>query len=91
MEGLPVSYKPMSGSGVIKDRGGEVYGWIPLTSASGTITIYDSNSGATGNVIMGPVNLVAGVPFNFSSIAVRTAVGIYIVIGGTATLNFLYN
>lgn len=91
MEGLPVAYKPMAGSGVVKDRGGEVYGWICLTSSSGTITVYDHESAASGNVVMGPVNLVAGQSFNFSSIAVRAGRGIYIVIGGTATINFLYN
>ena len=91
MEGLPVAYKPMNSSGVVKPTGGEVYGWICLTSTGGTITIYDHDSSALGNVIMGPVNLVAGQAFNFSSIAVRTSRGIYVAIGGTATINFLYN
>jgi len=91
MEGLPVAYKPMAASGVVKPIGGEVYGWICLTSAAGTITVYDDNAGTSGNVLMGPVALVAGTSFNFSSIAVRTSKGIYIAIGGAATLNFLYN
>ena len=92
MEGLPVSYKPMTGSGVIKDRGGEFYGWICNASASGVVTFYDNEAGAAGNVIMGPVTLVAGQSFNFSSIAVRCARGIYVnLVSGTAQFNVLYN
>lgn len=92
MEGLPVSYKPMSASGVVKDRGGEFYGWICNATTSGVVTFYDHESAASGNVLFGPINLTAGQSFNFSSIAVRCARGIYMnLVSGTAQLNVLFN
>ena len=92
MQGLPVAYKPMNASGVVKDKNGEFYGYIVLASASGNVTFYDHESAASGNVLLGPINISAGQVFNFSSIAVRCARGIYMNLNsGTASLNVLYN
>ena len=92
MEGLPVSYKPMSASGVVKARGGEFYGLICNTTTSGVVTFYDHEVSASGNVIMGPITLVAGQPVILNSLAVRCARGIYMRLdSGVAQLNVLFS
>lgn len=92
MQGLPVVYKPMSASGVVKDRNGEFYGVVCNTSATGIITVYDDAVTATGNVLLGPVTLVAGQSINFNSIGVKCAKGIYVqLVSGAAQFNVLYN
>ncbi len=92
MLGLPVAYKPMSNSGVVKDRNGEFYGVVCNASATGIIVVYDDDATATGNVLLGPVTLVAGQSINFNSIGIKCAHGIYVqLVSGTAQFNVLYN
>lgn len=91
MQGLPVVYKPMSASGVVKDRQGEFYGFVCNATASGVVTFYDNEASAAGNVLLGPITLTAGMSFNFSGLAVRCSRGIYMQLsGGTASLNVLF-
>jgi len=90
MQGLPVAYKPMNASGVVKDRGGEFAGFICLTATGATLTVYDHNASASGNIVAGPITLAAGQLFEFNT-PVAIARGIYIALTGAATLNVLYN
>lgn len=92
MEGLPVSYKPLNASGVVKATGGEFYGLICNSTTSGIVTFYDHESSASGNVLMGPITLVAGQPVTLNSLAVRCARGIYMNLeSGAAQVNVLYS
>lgn len=87
---MPSAYKNLTASGVVKGRNGVLKGATVSASSSGTLTVYDNASAASGTIILGPVSLIAGQVIHLYD-GIRVSNGIYAAIGGTsATVNVLY-
>lgn len=91
MNGMSVAYKPLSASNTVKSTGGEFFGVICNSTSAGVVTFYDHPSTASGNVLFGPITLVAGQTYLFNGLGVRAAQGIYMkLVSGAAQVNALY-
>lgn len=89
--GQPVQYKQVTqaAAATVKSTTGDLYGVVVNSSSSGTITVYD-NTAASGTVVFTAASLSAGQVIHFGGCGIRCGNGIHVVVGGTATLNVLY-
>ncbi len=82
---LPIgSAYPITGTGQVKTGFGAIVGFFCSSSTSGTLTVYDSASGAS-NQIVASFPLVAG---QYYPLPFALANGLYAVVGGAATGTF---
>lgn len=88
--GLPVSYKQVTqaATATVKPTMGDVYGVNVVSSTSGTVTIRDG--GASGTVVYASGTLTAGQVIDFGGCGIRCGTDIHVTVGGTATINVLY-
>jgi hypothetical protein len=89
--GLPVQYKQVTqaAAATVKSTTGDLYGVVVNSSTSGTVTVYD-NTSATGTVVFTASSLTVGQVIHFGGCGIRCGNGIHVVVGGTATVNVLY-
>ena len=88
--GIPVSYKQVTqaAAATVKPTMGDVYGVTVNSSTSGTVTIRDG--GASGTIVFVSGTLTAGQVIHFGGCGIRCGTDIYVSVGGTATVNVLY-
>lgn len=77
----------LSASGVVSAKPGTLIGYLPATSTSGTITLYDNASAASGVKIVDTVPVAAGV---FVPIPVGVSNGVYATLANT-TGTFIFS
>lgn len=87
----PVEYAQVTqaAAATIKDRSGELYGFVVISSTTGSVTAYD-NTAASGTKLFEKASLAAGEVIHFGGNGIHANKGIHIVVGGTCTLNALY-
>lgn len=79
----------LSASALVKNAGGKVYGFFIGSATSGTVKIWDGTT-AAGRVIVDTTTAVSAplnVPFPEP---VQTVNGIFVTIGGTATVTVIW-
>ena len=77
----------ISASTLVKSSEGAILGIIVSSATNGTITLYDSATAATNNKIVDTLSVNSG---NILPISLGFANGLYVVIGGTASLTIVY-
>jgi broad specificity polyphosphatase/5'/3'-nucleotidase SurE len=88
-----IGYKKVDQTAGVQVKTGPagLFGLIVVNSTSGSITIYDTDTGTpTGNILYAKASLAQGADLVFSGIGMAAQNGIYVVVGGTATVNVLY-
>lgn len=84
-----VQYKQVTQAAAVtlKSTVGDFFGCTVNSSSSGTVTVYDGTS-AAGTVVF-TKSVSAGDVIHFGGVGIRCS-GIHVVVGGTATINALY-
>ncbi len=90
MIGVNVQYKQVTqaAAATLKTTTGDFFGCTVNSSTSGTVTVYDGIS-TSGTVIFTKA-VSAGDVVHFGGVGIRCGNGIHVVVGGTATVNALY-
>lgn len=83
-----VNYVPVSADGVIQAHPGAFYGLVCIASSSGSITLYDHASAASGSKIYEKA-LSAGDVVHFGGAGISFRNGLYADISNTITVNVL--
>lgn len=86
-----VQYKQVTqvAAATLKPTTGDFFGIVVISSTAGTVTVYN-NTAASGEIVFSRTALVAGESFNFGGVGIRCGLGIHVVVGGTATVNALF-
>lgn len=86
-----VQYKQVTqaAASTLKSTTGDFFGIVVISSTAGTVTVYN-NTAASGEVVFTRATLVAGETLNFGGVGIRCGNGIHVVVGGTATVNALF-
>ena len=79
------SYLRLTASGVVIGSRGRLAGFYVASTTSGTITLYDNPSAASGTQISGTITPSTG----WNAYPVDGLTGIYATIGGTLDVTFL--
>ena len=87
MEGY--KYINISASALVKTGAGIIRGIVVNSHSSGTIKLWDNTSAAT-TVICNTITLAAGERY-IPMYSLSFNVGLYITVGGTVDLTFIYN
>lgn len=66
-----------------------LYAITCTVSTGGTVTVYD-NTSAAGTVLFTKSSLAVGDVIHFGGLGIAAKNGLYVVCGGTATVNVLY-
>ena len=74
---------------LVKGSPAGFYGLTVTASTSGTVTVYD-NTAASGVVLFTKSSLAVGDVIHFGGPGIAAKNGLYVVCGGTATVNILY-
>ena len=87
----PVQYVQLTqaAAATVKSGNAQFYGLVVLSSTAGTIDVY-ANTAASGTKLLTLTGLTAGQIVHFGGLGIRSALGLHVVIGGTATVNVLY-
>lgn len=67
-----------------------LFGIVVTASTSGTVTVYDNASSATGTVLFTKSSLAVGDVIHFGGNGIAAKSGLHVVVGGTGTINILY-
>lgn len=86
-----VQYTPVTQATpvTLKNAPAFLVGYTVVSSASGTVTVYD-NTAASGNVLLTKTSLAAGDVVTFGGLGIQARVGLHVVVGGTANVNMLF-
>ncbi len=74
---------------LVKDGPAALYGITVTASTSGSITVYD-NTTNSGTVLFTKSSLTVGEVIHFGGNSLAANKGLYVVCGGTATVNVMY-
>lgn len=88
-----IGYKQVDQSAGVQVKKGPagLFGLIVVNSTSGSVIIYDTDTGTpTGNILYQKASLAQGADLIFSGIGMAAQKGLYVVVGGTATINVLF-
>lgn len=87
----PVQARNVTQAAAVQVKSGtsEFYGVTVLSSTAGTVTVYD-NTAASGKILFTRASLAAGEIFTFGGCGIQAAIGLHVVVGGTASVNVLY-
>jgi hypothetical protein len=85
-----VQYKQVTqaAASTLKSTTGDFFGYTINSSTSGTVTVYDGTS--TSGTVVFTKSVSAGDVVHFGGVGIRCGNGIHVVVGGTATVNALF-
>lgn len=86
---VSVTNVTQAAAATVKAIAGEFYGIVVLSSTAGTVTVYD-NTAASGKVLFTKAALAAGEVIHFGGCGLKAAVGLHVVVGGTASVNVMH-
>lgn len=89
----PVSYIPLSASGVVKASPGDFYGIVVVASTTAILQVWDNASAGSGVPLYASVTaLTAGQVITFNGIAIKAKNGLFLtLVSGTGTFNVLFD
>ncbi|MGH9697968.1 MAG: hypothetical protein ACRD52_00745 [Candidatus Acidiferrales bacterium] len=81
------AYTQLSATANVSSNPARLMGVFCSSSSAGTLTVYDSATNTTINKIVDTFNLTAS---NFYRLPFQARAGLYVVIGGTASITLSY-